>query len=441
MATPTSEKTNSVFQSRGRQDAIWRKIQWRILPFLVVCYIVAFIDRSNIGFAKLEFSGDLGFSDAVYGLGASLFYLGYILFEVPSNLLLHKVGVRKTFLRIMIPWGLVAAVTAFMTVPGHYYVLRFLLGVTEAGFFPGVLLYLTYWIPSGRRAKVMAIFLASIAVSGVIGGPISGVIMHAFDGVLDLAGWQWVFIIEGLPACLLGVTAYILLSDRPAQAKWLSDEERDFVATEMEADQPKGDKVPHSYGAALRNKSFWGMAALGFGIMTSTSGLFLWVPTIIKQAGHTGVLAIGLISAIPFLVAVVFQYLNARHSDKVMERRRHAGVAAVIGAAGWVVLPLVSDMPWVAIVVLTVIATGTMAAMGPFWSMPPALLRGTAAAGGIATITAFAGIGNLITPAVSGWISATTGSLNYTQLMYGLVLGVGALVMFTLIKHDTKAGV
>lgn len=441
MNSSTSEKLAPEFLPDSRKDEIYRKIKWRLLPFLVICYVIAHIDRSNIGFAKLEFSADLGFSDAVYGLGASLFYLGYALFEVPSNLMLHKIGVRKTLLRIMVAWGLVGAVTAFMVLPYHFYIVRFLLGVAEAGFFPGVLLYLTFWIPSRRRASVMATFLASMAISGVLGGPISGALMHWFDGVLGMQGWQWLFIIECLPAVFLGIVAYFYLSDRPADAKWLTLAERAVVAADMEADRPKGKDVPHSYGAALKNSKFWGMVALGFGIMSSTSGLFLWLPSIIKQAGFTSVLHIGLLSAVPFLVAVVTQYLTARNSDRVQERRRHAGIAAFIGAAGWLTLPLVTHSPWLALVVLTVVAAGTMSAMGPFWSMPAALLTGTAAAGGIATITALAGIGNLITPAVTGWIVTHTGSMTYTQLLYGAILATGALIMFALIKHDAKARV
>jgi sugar phosphate permease len=422
----------------SRLDAVYRTIKWRILPLLMVSYVVAFVDRSNIGFAKLEFAPALGFSDAVFGLGASLFYLGYVLFEVPSNLMLHRIGARRTFLRIMLPWGLVSAAAAFMVDPIHFYALRFLLGVFEAGFFPGVLLYLSYWIPSSRRAGAMALFLSAMAISGIVGGPISGGIIEAFDGLWGLHGWQWLFIVEGLPACVLGVVVFAVLSDRPQSARWLSAEDRRLVADEMERDRPKGDKVPHSYAAALRNRRFWGLTALGFGIMTSTSGLFLWLPTIVKNSGSLSVGQIGMVSAIPFVVAVVVQYANARHSDRVQERRCHAGLSALVGAAGWLVLPLVADSTWIALAVLTVIAAGTMGAMGPFWSMPSAMLAGTAAAGGIATITAIAGVGNLITPAVTGWLSATTGSQVYNQLLYGAVLAVGTALMFTLVRPSTR---
>lgn len=433
-STPTS--TFGISEGVAESDAVYRKIKTRLLPFLVLCYVFAYIDRSNIGFAKLEFTADLGFSDAVYGLGASLFYAGYVLFEIPSNLMLHRIGARKTLLRIMIPWGLVTAAAAFMVLPWHYYILRFLLGVAEAGFFPGVLLYLTYWVPSRVRASVMAVFLASMGISGVIGGPVSGAIMHGMAGVGGMSGWQWLFIIEGLPACALGVVAFYYLSDRPATAPWLTKAERDQVTADIAADAPKAEEVSHSFGAALRSRRFWGLAALGFGIMTSTNGLFLWLPTIIKNAGHSSVLEVGLYSAIPFVFAVVVQYLNARHSDRVQERRMHAVRFAVLGTAGWLVMPLVASTPWAAIAVLTVIAVGTMGAMGPFWSMPAALLKGTAAAGGIATITTISGIGNLITPAITGWISSVTGSLTLSQLLYGAVLGIGVILMLILIRAD-----
>jgi len=432
-----AQETPSVLSTEGlesRKDTVYRTVKWRIVPLLVICYVVAFVDRSNIGFAKLEFGGDLGFSDAVFGLGASMFYLGYVIFEIPSNLLLHKIGVRKTLLRIMLPWGVVAALAAFMVLPEHFYVIRFLLGVFEAGFFPGVLLYLSYWIPASRRAGVMAIFLSAMGISGIIGGPLSGAIMHAMDGVSGMHGWQWMFIIEGLPACVLGIIAYRVLSDRPQNAKWLSTADREIIVDDMERERPKGDAVPHSFGAALRNRRFWGLAALGFGIMTSTSGLFLWLPTILKGAGSLDVTQIGLLSSIPFAAAVIAQQLNARHSDKAQERRKHAGYFALIGAVAWCFLPLAAHNVWLALIALTVIGIGTMGAMGPFWSMPPELLAGTAAAGGIAAITSFAGIGNLITPAVTGWLSTTTGTQTYNQLLYGVILAIGALVMFALVR-------
>jgi sugar phosphate permease len=255
-----------------------------------------------------------------------------------------------------------------------------------------------------------------------------------------MQGWQWLFIIEGLPACALGVIAYFYLSDRPADAKWLTPDERELATADIEASRPTGHHVSHSYGQALKNKKFWGLAALGFGIMTSTSGLFLWIPSIIKNAGVTSILDIGLISAVPFLVGVIVQFLLARSSDRTQERRRHAGISALISAAGWLMLPMASQSTWAAIAVLTLIAAGTLGAMAPFWSMPPALLSGTAAAGGIATITAIAGIGNLITPVLTGWISAQTGSLALTQVLYGAVLGIGSLLMFTLVRtpSDTR---
>ena len=284
----------------------------------------------------------------------------------------------------------------------------------------------------------MAVFLASMGISGVIGGPVSGAIMHLMAGVGGLSGWQWLFIIEGLPACALGVVAFYYLSDRPATAPWLTKAERDQVAADIAEDTPPTEQVAHSFGAALRSRRFWGLAALGFGIMTSTNGLFLWLPTIIKNAGHASVLEVGLFSAIPFVFAVTVQYLNARHSDRTQERRLHAARFAAIGAVGWLVLPLVASTPWAAITVLTVIAIGTMGAMGPFWSMPATLLKGTAAAGGIATITTISGIGNLITPAITGWISSVTGSLTLSQLLYGAVLGTCLIVMLVLIRKPAS---
>jgi MFS family permease len=288
----TANKVDATSQA----EAAYRKIYWRIIPFLMLCYLVAFVDRSNIGFAKLQFVKDLGLTEAVYGFGAGIFYLGYILFEVPSNLMLEKVGVRKTLLRIMTVWGVCSAATAFIATDWHLYILRFLLGAGEAGFFPGILFYLTLWTPAKRRARLTAMFMASIGVSGIIGGPLSGAIMTHLDGVWGLAGWQWLFLAEGVPAALLGVIAFFYLKDSPADATWLTDGEKATVLADLEAEKAaQSQNSHHSFGAALRAKKFYVLVGLALALIAGTGGIFFWLPTIIRSSGVHDVWDIGLL--------------------------------------------------------------------------------------------------------------------------------------------------
>lgn len=315
-------------------DATYRKVLCRIMPFMMLCYIVSFIDRANIGFAKLHFISDLKFNDAIYGVGAGIFYVGYILFEVPSNMLLHKRGVRQTLLRIMVLWGILSTCMAFMLTANHFYIMRFLLGAAEAGMFPGMLLYLTYWVPLNRRARFNALFTASIPLAGMIGGPLSGWIMHTFEGVAGMKGWQWMFIIEGSPAVLLGVVAYFYLQDGPASAKWLTPEQKTIIAEDLAASggAKKASSGDHSFLSALRDPKLYWLTGMGVAVLVSTGGVFFWLPTIIRKSGVENVMTIGLMSVVPFLIALVVQYLNARHSDKTGERRWHVAIPAFVAA-------------------------------------------------------------------------------------------------------------
>ena len=414
-------------------DALYRRIMWSVMPLLVVCYVVSFIDRSNVGLAKIQFVDDLGFSNAQYGLGAGIFYLGYVFFEIPSNQMLAKIGARLTLLRIMVLWGLCCVAMAWMATPTHFYVLRFLLGAAEAGFFPGILLYLTYWIPSRRRARFTAVFMASIPMAGLLGGPIAGLIMDGMDGVGGWRGWQWLFLIEGLPAIALGLVVYKLLDDSPSQSRWLSAAEQRHIEADLEADSARAGVVGHSsFSAVLRDPAFYALGVLGFAIMVSTGGVFLWLPSVIAESGVASTRTIGLLSAIPFVIAVVVQYAVARHSDAVQERRWHAVISVLVGALGWAALPFVADEVVLALVALTVATTGTLAAMGPFWSLPAAMLSKTAMAGGIALVTTLAGLGNFLSPILVGWLTDHTGSLAAGQLYYGtlLLLGGAAVTFF-----------
>lgn len=402
-----------------------RKVALRIMPLLVLAYIVAFIDRADIGFAKLGFMKDLGFNETIYGFGAGIFYLGYILLEVPSNVYLAKVGARATFLRIMILWGIACAALAFMTEATHFYGLRFLLGAAEAGFFPGVLLYLTYWVPPATRGRTTAVFMASIPIAGMLGGPLAGYIMSGMADVGGLKGWQWLFILEGLPAVILGVVCYLYLDDKPQTCTWLSEGEKAVLLRELEKGQAKPAHAKAGILAAL-NVQVVALAATAFSLMVSTAALFLWLPTVLRRAGVENARDIGLLSIIPFLIGFVAQYLNGLHSDKTGERRKHAFVAAFIAAIGWALLPLFQDSPALSIVFLTVTCAGTFAAMGPFWSLPQTLLSPAMAPAGIAFVTTLAGFGNFISPILVGWLADETGSLAAGQYYYAAVLLIGS---------------
>lgn len=411
-------------------DATYRQIGWRLIPLVMLGYISAYIDRSNIGFAKLRFLADLNLTETMYGFGAGLFYLGYCLFEVPSNLMLARIGARKTFLRIMVLWSLCSASLAFISTATHFYVLRFLLGAAEAGFFPGVLFFLSQWAPASRRARFTALFMSAMALSGIIGGPLAGVIMHGLDGVAGFKGWQWLFIAEGLPGCVLGVLSYAWLSDSPADARWLSPQQKQRIAADLANDASAGGTVKHrDFASALRDRRLYVLAMMSIALISGIGGISLWLPTIVRSSGITNVLHIGLLSALPYIVAVVVQQWIARRSDRLQERRWHAAIPALVAAVGWFVLPFVQEHTWLALAMLTLMTAGSFGATGPFWSLPANYLTGTAAAGGIAIVTTFGGISGFVSPIIVGWAATATGSLAAGQAYYGMLMLLGAVVL------------
>ena len=419
------------------ENAVYKKLLWRMMPLLMLLYIVAFIDRSNVGFAKLSFLRDLGLSEAVFGIGAGIFYAGYMLFEIPSNMLLAKIGARKTFLRIMILWAVCSAGLAAMTGQNSYYLWRFLLGASEAGLFPGILLYLTYWVPVSRRARFTALFMASIPIAGVIGGPLSGLIMHTMDGVAGLHSWRWLFLIEGIPPLLLIFVVIRLLHDAPANAPWLSSDEVAIIERDLRADREATSATAHkSFGKALLSPRFYLLTGMGVALLASTSNVFFWLPTIINRTGITDMWTIGVLSSLPFIAGFVCQYLVARHSDARKERRWHAALSGVAAAIGWAALPLVSANPALSIVALIVTAAGTFAAMGPFWSMPSLYLSKQAAAGGIALISTLAGLGSLVSPGIVGWLNQTTHTLAAGQYYLAALMLIGAVTVVAVGRHD-----
>ena len=359
-------------------DALYRRIAWRLMPILFVGYIIAYLDRVNVGFAKLQMTGDLHFSEAVYGFGAGIFFIGYFIFEVPSNVILHKVGARVWICRVMVVWGLVSAGTAFVSTPMEFYAARFLLGVAEAGFFPGMVLYLTYWFPAHRRGKMMALLMAGNPVSGIVGGPLSGYILDRFAGVQGLAGWQWLFIIEAVPAVVLGFVILFVLEDRVATTSWFSAEEKRHLASQIEAEG--ATKTEGSALSIFANPKVWLMCAILFGIVMGSYGFGFWQPTIIRQTGIKSNFTIGLLTMIPYTAALVAMILTGRHADRTRERRWHVIVPCLVAALGFLLCTMAGESTIVAILGLSLVAMGIISALPMFWALPTSFLGGTAAA-------------------------------------------------------------
>ncbi len=423
-------------------DLAYGKIIRRIVPFLVVGYIAAYLDRSNIGFARVQMLGDLGFSELVYGIGAGLFYLGYSAFEIPSNLLLKRIGARLTFARIMILWGLISASFAFISTAFQFNLLRFLLGAAEAGFFPGVLLYITFWVPTYRRARITAMFMSAIVISGLIGGPLAGLIMGYMDGIAGMRGWQWLFIVEGLPSVALGLLALVWLTDTPATSNWLTSREKEIVLADLKRDEEsrrKSDvKVSHNLLDALKD---WRLYILGFmsiALISGIGGLSFWLPTILQNSGIENVVTLGFLSGIPYLIALIVQQWVAHHSDKTQERRLHVSICALVCGLSWVLLPALAHQTWLALLLLTLACAGAFGATGPFWSMPASFLGGSAAAGGIALVTTFGGISGFISPIFVGWAADLTGSLSAGQYYYGSLYLIAAVAIFLGTRQERR---
>jgi MFS transporter, ACS family, phthalate transporter len=415
---------------RASGDATYTKVKRRLLPFLFFCYVLNFIDRVNISFAHLQFKRDLGLSDASYGLGVGLFFIGYVLLEVPSNLLLQKIGARRTIARIMVLWGLVSAGMMLVSSSAEFYIARILLGAAEAGFFPGVVLYLTYWFPAARRARITSILLSAVAVSGIVGGPISGWIMGNMSGIMGLHGWQWLFLLEGIPAVIAGVFALFYLTDRPSQAYWLTDDERALIEHNLQADErEKGTSAPHSFRRALADPRVY-IAAIGYMVVPwAGSVLNFWAPSIIHRSGVTNVLHVGFLSMIPFLIGGLMMIVIGNSSDRRLERRWHFAGCAFLSALGIALLPVASASWGASIALLTLSTIGYLSAVALFWTIPPAYLSGSAAAGGIALISCLGQGGGLIAPVVIGKVNELTGNIALGLYLVVAVLLFGALAV------------
>jgi D-galactonate transporter len=410
-------------------DAVYRKVGWRLIPLLFFCYIVSYLDRVNVGFAKLQMLEDLRFSEAVYGFGAGIFFVGYFLCEVPSNMILHRVGARRWIARIMLTWGLLSAATMFVRSPTSFYVLRFMLGAAEAGFFPGIILYLTCWYPATRRSKATSLFLAAIPFAGILGGPLSGWIMQGMDGVYGRAGWQWLFLLQGLPTAVLGVVVWRYLDERVEQAGWLTPAERELIIREVAAEQV--NKSEPRFVGVLVNPRVWLLAAIYFTFVSGLYGISFWLPSIIKGMGVKGALNIGLLSAIPWMFGVVAMYLVARSSDRRLEYRWHSAAAAILGAVGLLFSVICHGDSTLAMAGLTVATMGIMSTLPIFWGMPTAFLGGAAAAAGIALINSIGNLSGFSAPYLIGLIKDATQSTDAGMHMLAGLLVLGAvLVLF-----------
>jgi D-galactonate transporter len=390
------------------EKSAYNKVAWRLIPFLFLCYVVAYLDRVNVGFAKLQMLTDLKFSETVYGLGAGIFFVGYFLFEVPSNMILHRTGARVWIARIMVTWGVISSAMMLVTTPAMFYVLRFLLGIAEAGFFPGIILYLTYWFPMERRARVVALFMTAIALSGVVGGPLSGWIMQAFAGVNGWHGWQWLFLLEGIPSIVMGICVFFYLEDSIAGAKWLTKEEKQLLIDNIRRDESgRGD---HSLKQVFGNPKVWLMASIYFCSIMGLYGISFWLPQLIKSAGVKDVLDVGLLTMIPYGLAAVAMVVASRSSDRSGERRLHTSGAAFIGGLGLVLSGLFGNDIVLAMAALSLATMGILTSLPLFWTLPTAMLRGSAAAAGIALINALGNLAGFVSPFMVGSIKDATGS-------------------------------
>ena len=412
------------------EERTYRKVTLHIVPFLFVCYLAAYLDRVNVGFAKLQMLQELGFSETIYGLGASMFFIGYVLFEVPSNIIMLRVGARLWIARIMITWGLISGAMIFVHSAWLFYLLRFLLGVAEAGFIPGILLYLTYWFPASRRGRITALFLAAIPMATIIGGPVSGLILQAVSGARGLSGWQWLFVIETIPSLLLGVATIVYLRDRVVDVTWLDPTEKAIVARAIAAEE--GEKTGHTHlSAAFSDGRVWLLSAIYFTIVCGIYIISFWLPSLIKQAGVADPLTIGLLTAVPYIVAIVAMIAVNSSGDRRRERRWHTLLPAVVCGLGLAVTAFAGTNVTLAMLGLTLAAAGSSTAQAAFWCLPSTFLGGAAAAAGIALINSIGNIAGFVSNFLVGWMTDLTGTSQSALYLFGAIVMVGALGILT----------
>jgi ACS family tartrate transporter-like MFS transporter len=410
---------------RSDPDAVLSKVSWRLIPLLFLCYIIAYIDRINVGFAGLQLQKAFGVDSSryyeIYGWGAGLFFIGYFIFEVPSNLILHRIGARVWIARIMVVWGIISSCMMFISTPTGFYWMRFLLGVAEAGFFPGIILYLTYWFPSRERARTVALFSTAATLSGFINSPVSGRLLQ-LEGLKGLAGWQWLFLLEGIPAVLIGIVVLCVLPDGPRKARWLSEQEKKNILDELASQHLAGSGAKHRLRDAFTSGRVWLLCAIYFLLNVGGYGCEMWLPQIIRSFSRLSEFQIGLLNGIPYIVATVFMVMNGRHSDRTGERRWHVAGSALAGAVGFVASAYAPNLG-LSLAALAVAFAGVKSMVGPFWALSTASLGGPAAAAGIAWINSVGNLGGFVGPTVVGYMKQTTG--NYA----GAVTALGSALV------------
>ena len=414
------------------------KVAWRLLPFLLLLYVIAWIDRVNIGFAALQMNADLGFSAAVYGFGAGVFFIGYALFEVPSNLILVRVGARLWIARIMITWGVISVAMMYVEGPVSFYTLRFLLGVAEAGFLPGIIYYLGTWFPAAERARAISWFMLAIPLSTVVGAPVAGMLLQ-LDGWHGLEGWQWLFLLEGLPAVVLGFVVLGYLTDRPEQAQWLTPAEREWLAERMRTEQ-RAAAERHGFGlrAALTHPTVWLLGLILFACQCGSYGLTLWIPQIVQGLSGMSDLAVSMISALPYVAAAIGMIAIGSSSDRTGERFMHIAIPSAIGALGFIAAAFLTS-PVLGMMALTVAAVGDLGTRGPFWALPTRFLTGSAAAAGIGLINTMASLGGFVGPNVVGLARQVTGSFAGGLVFLALLLFAAAVAAIALRRAHVLA--
>ncbi|HAV5026225.1 TPA: MFS transporter [Acinetobacter baumannii] len=407
------------------RKSAYRKIAFRLMPFLMLCYFCAYLDRVNVGFAKLQMMSDLQFSEAVYGLGAGIFFIGYFLCEVPSNIVLHKVGARRWIARIMITWGILSGCFAFVQTEWQFYTLRFLLGVAEAGLAPGLLLYLTYWFPSYRRARMTVLWFIAIPISGMIGGPLSGLIMDRMSGVHGWFGWQWMFVIEAIPTVVVGLLVLAVLKDSVQDANWLTQDEKNLVKQELAQDNQH--KEGHaSVKEFIADKRLWLLAGIYFCVVMGQYAITFWLPTLIRNSGISDNWHIGLLTSLPYMCAIVVMILAGRSGDHFQERRWHLIIPMCAGAIALTFATLFASNLTLSLICLCIAASGVLTASSLFWMLPTNFLGGVSAAAGIAAVNSFANLAGFCSPYLIGWVTTNTGSNAIGMFLITAVLIFGA---------------
>jgi sugar phosphate permease len=418
------------------EEKLYRKLAWRLLPPLYLIYILAYLDRMNVGFAQLQMKEALQFGDTVYGLGAGIFFIGYTLFEIPSNLILEKIGAKIWLTRIMITWGLISSSMVFIETPRDFYILRFFLGVAEAGSFPGLILYFSYWFPAKVRAKYGALLITATAASGLIGAPLAGC-MLSLDGFLGWQGWQWLFLVEGIPSIFFGVILYFWLTDRPAHAVWLSAEEKNWLQLTL-ADEPKVASFHHAKDLkqVLFHPGVWKLAVLYFVVVINYYSISLWLPQLVQKWSGLDNVHTAFLTAVPYFVTVIVMVIVGAHSDKTAERRWHIATCAWISAIAFALSPYL-ESPILSLLAITIAAAGIWSILAPFWTLPHILLKeGQAKATGLALINSIGNLGGFAGPYLIAWLKSATGDFKVALPLLALIMAVGVLLVFTVHKSE-----